>query len=1854
MAVFANKNKLRRAKAIERGLKMVPILIHLPPPSSDTAAGNRDVREVMREKTAQAEVLYNLIAGTATEGFQSNFYGQRHIAMELVASGGVVHFYAAVPVALVSVVKKAVLTAYPGARLEEVEDHNIFNQEGRLAATMGGEMVLRAESAYPIATYDKLERDPMEALLTTFSALGVKDGVAIQLMIRPAAPDWIKRSIELADAKRKGRTTGLSFSAQDLVKAAIKAPSARHEEEKANGSGPEVSSLELGIVEAIEEKTKQPGFETLIRVMVSTESVARSQQLLRDISTAFALFDRPGLNGYKFLPAVDVQGLVTAFIFRFFPIEIASNVLNSAELATLFHLPDSQFTPSSSVARQQSKQVDGPVQLPTVGLLFGYNEFRGVRKEIRLDNEDRRRHTYILGQTGTGKSTMLENLAVQDMVNGQGFAFIDPHGDSAEKLLGMVPKERSEDVIYFNPADTEYPLGLNLFEFNDPTQKDFIVQETINMLYKLYDPGHTGIIGPRYEHWYRNAALTLMSDPNGATFIEVPKVFTDTDYLKRKFRYLRDPTVIDFWTKEMGQTSDYHKSEMLGWFVSKFGAFVNNEMMRNIIGQTKSSFNLREVMDRKKILIVNLSKGRLGELNSQLLGMIFVIKFQAAAMSRAELAEDQRSDFALYVDEFQNFSTDSFASILSEARKYRLNLIVANQFIGQLRPEIRDAVFGNIGTIVAHRMGPEDAEFMVKQFAPVFEVTDLVNLPNYNAAMRLMIGGLPSQPFSMRDSAPLGRSNVELGMAVQQLSAAKFGRGKAVVEAEILERLAPGDVAPVAPGPGAATAAPGIGPVTAPPPAPVSASAPAPPIMPAMVAPPAPMPATVPVSAPAPAPMTAAMPMAAAPGVAMTPALVPTAPPPMPIPGAMPTAASAAASMLVPAVAPTPASPASVPVAAPPAMGMSPMGMGAMPAPMMGAMPAGMPLPMPAAAPASAPIPAPMPMTTMAAAPVPGFDAVPPVSSPTPVPAAALQGMASAPPPIGAPPVDLPGSAPVAVPAAPVMTMSNPLATSVPAPAASAPGAAMPVPVAMPPGPSDPTTLSLRDITGGKPLPSVQSPAAINPADVPLVPLGAEPPMPMSAQPLAPALDAPAEPVSQVVQQAPLQPELGSGQPLEDDPYANIEILGDLTPPLPAAIDQTMASDDAAASVAAGRPLPGDPYAGIDVMAATTAPPLAQEGMQRSGAARLDAGQQAMPERELELARVDEVAGPLASAAPPVEPTAAMEESVPAESMIHFVDPAAEKLLAQPDGMAGTAADDDSQRQMMVGLPEGVTFVNEPPSPEPPAQPAPVSEAPAAAPPLAPAAPVAVAPPLPQTPAPSAPPPSSAPVIMGGSGVTALAAPLDNMAVAPPPIGAPPVDLPASVAVPTDAPVPTSPPAVAAPAVANSAVVPESNVSLAEALEKSPRPSAEPAPPAPVSVAEVAAAAPLAAVAEVDKALGGLESVAQMLEEAKAAGPVPEPVAPSAPAVEATPVAMGPVQLERQEAAAPQSLVANQIEKAESEIDNLLSTSLIRDNELAKSRSLPQPVAALPAESNQGGLATGLNAAGSQSPATAGPAVSPKPAPAPELPETAQNKQQAATTVVAPSPVVAPPLPQPMPQSQPVAVQQVSPTTAVTSAPAPVPVVAPIPAPVVAPRPAPVPLPAPVSASVVQPTPVVQPVSVPQSQPQQQSQPQRPQPPAVIVKHRGEMLGVPPASQLEAVSVDDEAGLPQAESLAADEVARARAEHEAQVKLHPETLEPQPPQQAGQRPDSSASKRKHGKRRHRGGNSGERVESEAEAEHNKPTEAEAEAGALTGKLIMPTGEKPAEQPVQPTMEKPKKLAPGEVYVDEHGNVMVGD
>lgn len=786
------RNSKQKAVDYERAVEMVSVLIHLPPVSDDTDTNGRDVRDVVDENISKAQIIYNIIASTAQKNMKSRWFGQRHFSFEIIGTKGFVNLYAAVPAELIDVLKQAVTSAYPSARLEVAPEHNIFSRVGGINGVVGGEFNLKESFAYPIATYQDLKRDALQSILNALSSMETDDGAAIQILFRPADNSWRKMASSHASKKRKGDDKGLSAGllAREVMTALVKPPEAK---EGGDSNKKELSSLEQSVLDSIDDKTRYAGFEVTIRAVASSNISQRAQAIMNNIVASFSLFDSPGKNGFKYEPAKDSAKLVKQYVLRSFPRRTKRNIMNSVELATLFHFPDQSNIPTSQLSRQESKQVDGPRNMPDSGLLLGFNVFRGVKKPIRLALKDRQRHMYAVGQTGTGKSTYLENLALQDMLNGDGFAFVDPHGDTVEKLLAMVPKERTEDVIYFCPADMDYPMGLNLFEFDNPDQKDFLIQETINMLYKLYDPQHQGIIGPRYEDIFRNAALAVMADPEGGTFIEIPQLFRDPEFLKQKLQHLdpgKDKPVLDYWQKQYPASQRSNEAgEVTAWFVSKFGAFLSNEMMRNIIGQTKSSFDLRHIMDNKKILLVNLSKGRTGDLNSKLLGMIFVMKFQAAAMSRSNIPEDQRQDFCLYVDEFQNFSTDSFATIMSEARKYHLNLIVANQFTTQLTEEIRDAVFGNIGTIVSFRIGQNDVDALSRYFQPQFDADDLLRVPNYNSIVRTLVGGVPTQPFSMAALPPLGNPNAGLADALKQLSAAKYGKPRAVVEKTIAERF---------------------------------------------------------------------------------------------------------------------------------------------------------------------------------------------------------------------------------------------------------------------------------------------------------------------------------------------------------------------------------------------------------------------------------------------------------------------------------------------------------------------------------------------------------------------------------------------------------------------------------------------------------------------------------------------------------------------------------------------------------------------------------------------------------------------------------------------------------------------------------------------------------------------------------------------------------------------------------------------------------------------------------------------------------------------------------------------------------
>lgn len=382
-------------------------------------------------------------------------------------------------------------------------------------------------------------------------------------------------------------------------------------------------------------------------------------------------------------------------------------------------------------------------------------------------------------------------MILQDIREGKGVCFMDPHGDAIEDILKLIPPERAEDVIYFNPSDTQRPLGLNLLEAKTEDEKHFAATAVINMMYKLFDPYKTGIVGPRFEHAVRNAMLTAMYEP-GSTFVEIMRILTDARFVQELLPKVADPIIRRYWTDQIAQTSDFHKSEVLDYITSKFGRFVTNKLIRNIIGQSQSSFDLRRVMDEGKILLINLAKGELGEENSNFLGLILVPRVLMAAMSRVDTPMEQRKDFYFYVDEFQNFATPDFAVILSEARKYRLALCVANQFIGQVEEEVKNAVFGNVGTIIAFRVGVSDANYLQHEFTPTFAEDDLLNVERFHAYIKTIVNGEPVPPFSMDLTKDLNKikamESPRVAEIIKEMSRLKYGRDEKLVEAEITRR----------------------------------------------------------------------------------------------------------------------------------------------------------------------------------------------------------------------------------------------------------------------------------------------------------------------------------------------------------------------------------------------------------------------------------------------------------------------------------------------------------------------------------------------------------------------------------------------------------------------------------------------------------------------------------------------------------------------------------------------------------------------------------------------------------------------------------------------------------------------------------------------------------------------------------------------------------------------------------------------------------------------------------------------------------------------------------------------------------
>lgn len=703
-------------------------------------------------------------------------------------------FYCAVHVDYAPLFEKVVQGIFPTAKvIEKKEDYNIFHPHAVTAAAFASHST---HPALPIKTYESMEADPMSLILSAFTKIAKDDeGLALQILIRPSGDVFAKRFGEMLEDLRKGETLKRVIDKQSVLKESLHMLSemfsgAKSKEEIEKEKEKKISHTDETATKLVQEKLSKTIIETNIRIVASSSNLARTQAMRADLEAAFAQFTEINGNSIKW---VEVEGnkqkaLLHRYSYRLWN-EDESYPLNISELATLFHFPV-QTRDVSNVQVQTYAQSPAPPDLSPAGILLGVNKSRGLETEVHYGREDRVRHMYVIGQTGTGKTVLLRNMMVQDILNGDGCCFIDPHGSDIEDILANIPPERAKDVIYFDPSYTARPMALNMLEYDreKPETKTFVVNELLNIFNTLFDMKASG--GPGFEQYFRNATLLVMEHPeSGNTLLDISRVFSDKDYRDYKLSKCKNPLLNQFWANAEKTTGDQGLQNWVQYVNSKFDIFMTNDIMRPIISQEKSSFNFREIMDQKKILLVNLSKGRLGDINANLLGLIIVGKFSQAALSRVDQPDPNlRPDFYLYIDEFQNVTTPAIASILSEARKYRLSLNIAHQYISQLSEDIKGAVFGNVGSMAVFRVSADDAKYLESKFAPTFTANDIIKIDNRNAYLSLLANGSPKKPFDISIPPP-HKGDMARIKPLQELSYLTYGRPLDEVNAEIMRKF---------------------------------------------------------------------------------------------------------------------------------------------------------------------------------------------------------------------------------------------------------------------------------------------------------------------------------------------------------------------------------------------------------------------------------------------------------------------------------------------------------------------------------------------------------------------------------------------------------------------------------------------------------------------------------------------------------------------------------------------------------------------------------------------------------------------------------------------------------------------------------------------------------------------------------------------------------------------------------------------------------------------------------------------------------------------------------------------------------
>jgi hypothetical protein len=771
---------LKEKAPLSRALRMTLYEIALP----DLGKDDKQPKS-LKELVSGMEQFYAGMLSVA----DPKHAGKDYFALEVAVSNGSqeIIFYAAVPNAKKDLFEKQAISIFPDAKIKLCpDDYNIFSDQGVAAASRAK---LGKNPIFPLKLYDTFDHDPLSVLLSAFSKIGRDgEGAALQLIFNPLGDTYVKRYTKALTQIQKGTPLKKAINIPDgLMSEFLHATkellsSNKKKEDKA----PE--PVDQAVTEAIRRKISSQIVGSNIRIVTSAASAARAESILSEIESAFNQFEDTSGNKLSFerMKKGKLMAFIKDFSWRVFSVK-ENMPLSLKELTTLLHLP-SGVSASPELKQAKAGQAAAPLELGKEGTLLGVNRFRGVETNAYMTPEDRLRHFYVIGQTGTGKTTLLKNMIVQDIIAGEGVCMIDPHGSDIQDIMANIPKERAADVIYFDPSHTARPMGLNMLEFDEryPEQKTFVVNEMLSIFNKLFDMKVAG--GPAFEQYFRNSTLLVMEHPeSGSTLIEVARVLSDKPFRDLKMSHCKNPIIKQFWENAEQTTGDAGLTNFVPYITNKFDNFLTNEIMRPIVAQQTSAFNFREMMDTKKIFLVNLSKGRLGDLNAHLIGLILVGKILMAALSRVDSFGKNLPPFYLYIDEFQNVTTDSISTILSEARKYKLSLNIAHQYIAQLEDHIKNAVFGNVGSISTFRVGAEDAEYLQKQFEPVFTASDIMNLDNHNAYLKLLVGGRPVKPFNIETLAP-PKGSPEIIEQLKELSYFKYGKDRTLVEAEIKKK----------------------------------------------------------------------------------------------------------------------------------------------------------------------------------------------------------------------------------------------------------------------------------------------------------------------------------------------------------------------------------------------------------------------------------------------------------------------------------------------------------------------------------------------------------------------------------------------------------------------------------------------------------------------------------------------------------------------------------------------------------------------------------------------------------------------------------------------------------------------------------------------------------------------------------------------------------------------------------------------------------------------------------------------------------------------------------------------------------